>query len=81
MQAKIQINGKRIKQAVFESGLSQHKFAKQIGVKQSQLSQWITGKRNIGIRSLRRIMSATGKSFEFFTQDEIDINREISEIK
>ena len=44
-----------LKEIMFETGLNQTKFAEKIGVKQSQVSEWLKGKSKPGYDSLKAI--------------------------
>lgn len=64
------VSGKKIKQAIKESGYTQEKFAKKIKTDQSMISQWIIGKRNPKESSLKKIANATGKPLSYFIDDD-----------
>lgn len=46
--------------------LSQTAFAKEIGVKQSQVSEWLKGKAKPGYDTLRKMSLTFGISADFF---------------
>ena len=48
-----------------ELGLTQTQFARLIGVKQAQVSEWLKGKAKPGYDSLRSMAIATGFSASF----------------
>ncbi len=49
------IFSEKLKRLMFEKNLKQEDFAKKIGVNQSHVSNWITGKRNPSIKTLNKI--------------------------
>lgn len=55
-----------LKEFLKEYSLTQTAFAKSIGVKQSQVSEWIKGKSKPGYDSLRSMVIAFGIPAEFF---------------
>lgn len=62
--------GLRIKQLRAELGLSQEKFAYSIGMARTYFAEVETGKRNISIGNLQRIVDGFGISLaEFFASD------------
>ena len=48
------------------NGLSQTAFADLVGVKQSQVSEWLRGKAKPGYDILKKISTATGISADYF---------------
>ena len=48
------------------NGLSQTAFADLVGVKQSQVSEWLRGKAKPGYDILKKISKATGISADYF---------------
>lgn len=48
------------------NGLSQTAFAVLVGVKQSQVSEWLRGKAKPGYDILKKISTATGISADYF---------------
>lgn len=48
------------------NNLTQTAFAQKIGVKQSQVSEWIKGKAKPGYEMLRRMSLAFGVSADYF---------------
>lgn len=51
-----------LKELLIELELNQSQFAAKIGLKQSQVSEWLKGKSNPGYDSLKAICSALGVS-------------------
>ena len=51
---------------LLERGLTQTAFAKAIGVKQSQVSEWLRGKAKPGYDLLKRMSIAFDLSADFF---------------
>ena len=49
------IFSEKLKRIMFEKNLKQEDFAKKIGVNQSHVSNWITGKRNPSMNTLNKI--------------------------
>ena len=49
-----------------EKGLTQVAFASKIGVKQSQVSEWLRGKAKPGYDTLKRLSIAFGISADYF---------------
>ena len=49
-----------------EKGLTQVAFAAKIGVKQSQVSEWLRGKAKPGYDTLKRLSVAFGISADYF---------------
>ena len=49
-----------------ENGLTQTEFAKKIGVKQSQVSEWLRGKAKPGYDTLKAISLAFSVSADYF---------------
>ena len=47
-------------------GLTQTAFARAVGVKQSQVSEWLRGKASPGYEALRRMSLAYGVSADYF---------------
>ena len=47
-------------------GLTQTAFARAVGVKQSQVSEWLRGKASPGYDALRRMSLAYGVSVDYF---------------
>ena len=48
------------------NNLTQTEFANKIGVKQSQVSEWLNGKAKPGYDILRRMATAIGVSADYF---------------
>jgi len=63
---KTSAGGKKIKDFLSESGISQSKLAEMIGVDRSVISNWVKGIRNPSLQSLEKISSATGQPLSFF---------------
>ncbi len=55
-----------LKDFLIEKGYTQTAFAALIGVKQSQVSEWLSGKAKPGYDMLRQITERTGVSAEYF---------------
>lgn len=49
-----------------EQGLSQVAFAERVGVKQSQISEWLHGKAKPGYDLLKQIVRRTGVAADFW---------------
>ncbi|MDR1245035.1 MAG: helix-turn-helix transcriptional regulator, partial [Endomicrobium sp.] len=59
----------KIKEAVKETGLTQGKFAKKIGIGESMISQWLASSRNPSLTILKKIARATNKPLSYFLDD------------
>jgi transcriptional regulator with XRE-family HTH domain len=59
----------KIKEVVKETGLTQGKFAKKIGIGESMISQWLAGSKNPSLATLRKIAKATGYPLSYFLRD------------
>ena len=70
--------GKKIKQALFDSGLTQQQLAKLIKTDQSLISSWQSGKRIPTIKSLEKIANATNKPLNFFVDAQNIAGRDIN---
>ena len=55
-----------LKDFLSENDLSQVAFAKMIGVKQSQVSEWLKGKAKPGYDTLKAMSLAFGVSADYF---------------
>ena len=55
-----------LKDFLIENNLTQVAFAKMIGVKQSQVSEWLKGKAKPGYDTLKAMALAFGVSADFF---------------
>lgn len=55
-----------LKEFLFENNLTQSQFAYAIGVKQSQVSEWLSGKAKPGYDTLKNISKAFGISADYF---------------
>lgn len=65
--------GLRIKQLRAEKGLSQEAFAYGIGMGRTYFAEVETGKRNISVKNLDKIVNGLGVSFkEFFDSEFFD---------
>lgn len=51
---------------LLENGLTQTEFANKVGVKQSQVSEWLKGKAKPGYDTLRNMSTAYHISADFF---------------
>lgn len=60
---------KKIKEAVKETGFTQGRFAKKIGIGESMISQWLAGTKNPTLTSLKKIADATNKPLNFFIEN------------
>lgn len=54
-----------LKEYLRENNLTQEAFAALVGVKQSQVSEWIKGKAKPGYENLRQMVLALGISAEY----------------
>lgn len=70
--------GTKIKQALFESGLTQQQLAKLIKTDQGLVSSWQSGKRIPTIKSLEKIAKATNKPLNFFVDAQNIAGRDIN---
>jgi transcriptional regulator with XRE-family HTH domain len=61
--------GKKIKLMMVEEGLTQKDLAKLLNVKQTMISQWVTGKSNATLRTLNKIAKAINKPLEYFLEN------------
>lgn len=55
-----------LKEFLTENGLTQTKFAEAVGVKQSQVSEWLKGKAKPGYDYLKRMAEAFNVSADYF---------------
>ena len=55
-----------LKEFLTENGLTQTKFAEAVGVKQSQVSEWLKGKAKPGYDYLKRRAEAFNVSADYF---------------
>ncbi len=62
--------GLRIKQLRAEKGMSQEAFAYGIGMARTYFAEVETGKRNVSIKNLNRIVDGLGVSFKDFFDSE-----------
>jgi Predicted transcriptional regulator len=60
---------KKIKIAMVDSGINQESLAEKLKTAQQVVSNWITGRRNPKMDSLKKIAKATGKPLSFFIED------------
>jgi transcriptional regulator with XRE-family HTH domain len=51
--------------------LTQQNFAKKIGIGESMISQWLSGKVTPSLSSLKKISKATGMPLNFFLENSI----------
>ncbi len=49
-----------------ESNMTQVEFARRVGIKQSQVSEWLSGKAKPGYDNLRAIVDAFGITADYF---------------
>lgn len=61
-----QIVGKKIKAAMIEADLSPKELAKKLGITQAAISRWIVGKGNPKVSTLQKFAEATGKTLNYF---------------
>lgn len=61
--------GRRIKDLRAVRGISQEDFANQIGLSRSYFGEVETGKRNVAVINLEKIVQGLGVSFEEFFND------------
>ncbi len=57
---------KILKEFLTANNLTQTEFAKKIGVKQSQVSEWLKGKAKPGYDTLKRMVIAYDVSADYF---------------
>jgi transcriptional regulator with XRE-family HTH domain len=57
---------KRIKEVMVDKNLTQEKLAEMMGITQTQVSAWFTGRRNLSLESIKKIAKATNTPLEFF---------------
>ena len=55
-----------LKEFLMENEITQTEFARKIGVKQGQVSEWLRGKAKPGYDTLRQISIAFGISADYF---------------
>lgn len=55
-----------LKEFLSENGLSQSDFARRMGVKQAQVSEWLKGKAKPGYDALRAMSKAFSVSADYF---------------
>ena len=55
-----------IKEFLTENNMSQSAFAKKIGVKPSQVSEWLRGKAKPGYDTLKQMATALNVSADYF---------------
>lgn len=65
-----------VHEAIAESGLSKKDLAKLIGVRPSEISQRLSGHRNLTLRSLARMMHALGYELSFEMKRRSSADRE-----
>ncbi len=58
--------GEIIRNAVKKTGMTQQNFAKKIDVGESMISQWISGKRNPSLNTLKKISRETDVPLKLF---------------
>ncbi len=68
---------KKIKQAMFDSDLTQQQLADIIKTDRGLISSWTLGKRNPTIKSLKKIAKATNKPLHFFLDTEENMDSSI----
>ena len=55
-----------LKDFLIDKGLTQTEFAKKVGIKQSQVSEWLKGKAKPGYDLLKQISQSFNISADFF---------------
>ena len=55
-----------LEEFLIEKGLTQSSFAREIGVKQSQVSEWLKGKAKPGYDTLRQMATSFDVSADYF---------------
>jgi transcriptional regulator with XRE-family HTH domain len=66
--------GRKIKQVMIEANFKQSDLAKKLGIKQSLISKWITGKLNPKVSTLKKIANATGRPLSYFFDNSTGVN-------
>jgi transcriptional regulator with XRE-family HTH domain len=56
----------KIKQAIKEAGLTQSELGKKLNITHPLVNNWITGRRNPSLKSLKKIAKATNKPLNYF---------------
>jgi transcriptional regulator with XRE-family HTH domain len=56
----------KIKQAIKEAGLTQSELGRKLNITHPLVNNWIKGRRNPSLKSLKKIASATGKPLNYF---------------
>lgn len=72
----------KIRQARKEAGYTQHELADAIGIHQTQVARWETGKAIPYTSTLAKIAEATGKPVSWFTATDdlmLDLGKELPE--
>lgn len=57
---------KNLKLAMLESGLNQTALAKKLGLAPNSVNQWLTGKSNPKLSTLKEVAKATNKPLNYF---------------
>lgn len=58
--------GYRIKEALYETGVTQEDLAQKMGVTQGLITHWVTGRKIPTLESLQRVAEALNLSLEYF---------------
>ncbi|MDR0823425.1 MAG: helix-turn-helix domain-containing protein [Endomicrobium sp.] len=61
--------GKKIKQAMIDSNLTQTELANRLGVKQQAVSRWVIGRTDITISTLQKVAEVTKKPLQYFFEN------------
>jgi transcriptional regulator with XRE-family HTH domain len=60
---------KNLKSIMGKLGMSQQELADKMGIKQQQISYWLTGKNSPTYKSLTKLSDALGKPINFFLEN------------
>jgi transcriptional regulator with XRE-family HTH domain len=60
---------KKIKQALFDTNLTQKELSRKIGISQHQVSNLVCGAGTTKIKTLKKIAQATNKPLSYFLED------------
>ncbi|MDR1245011.1 MAG: helix-turn-helix domain-containing protein [Endomicrobium sp.] len=63
----------KVKQAIKEAGLTQSELGKKLNITHPLVNNWVTGRRNPSLKSLKKIASATGKPLNYFLDNSNDV--------
>ncbi|MGN0016557.1 MAG: helix-turn-helix domain-containing protein [Candidatus Avelusimicrobium sp.] len=59
-----------LKLAMLENGLTQTSLAEKIGLTQSSIQKWLTGKNTPKLSTLEKVAKVTGKPINYFFSDD-----------